>query len=176
MQHKYKQCGSNQTASSHLAKRKSKMRFLHLCGPYWLIALRWMLRYKQKPQLPDKARLWPSQDKTDPPSSNMLQNGFSQELLTATARVLRVLVLDCSITSCYRSLRVYTFSPRHGDAIRAPDLRPRSGCRGFNDAGQNYSGLNQDATHVENITVAPAKPWLCAVLIQAPSHPSRTSA
>ena len=40
---------------------------------------------------------------------------------------------------------------------------------------QNYSGLNQDATHVENITVAPAKPWLCAVLIQAPSHASRTS-
>jgi len=60
------------------------MRFLHLCGPYWLIALRWILRYEQKLQLPDKAWLWPSQDKTDPPSSNMLRNGFTQELLTAS--------------------------------------------------------------------------------------------
>ena len=103
MQHKYKQRGSNQTESSHLAKGKRRMRFLHLCGPYSLIALRWMLRYEQKLQLPDKAWLWPSQDKTDPPSSNVLHNGFSQELLTATARVLRALVLDCSLTSCYRS-------------------------------------------------------------------------
>jgi len=100
-----------------------------------------MLKYKQKLQLPDKARLWPSQDKTDPPSSNMLRNGFTQELLTASGPQTSDRGLDAVDHCC-----------------------------------QNYSGLNQDAAHVENITVAPAKPWLCAVLIQAPSHPSRTSA
>ena len=47
------------------------------CAPHWLTALHCMLRHEQKLQLQDIARLWPSQNKNKPPSSNMMRDGLS---------------------------------------------------------------------------------------------------
>ena len=101
------------------------------CVPYWIIALHCMLKYKLNLQVPDKAQIRPSQNKTDPPNSKVLHDGVSQELLTATACVLLVLrCLHALRMLIFFPWRVYTFTLSQSDNIRSQDLRPRSGCRG----------------------------------------------